>query len=237
MWAACVSWLQVPCTGFVCNYCNNGTTIWDPSDPKQCPDGSHCTRSVTFSSYMVYSKSPTGPWSTPQKLPAPFQGDTNLAPLIRADGSLVGLGRPPYIWRSPDWRNASAYTIEQAAGPLAGEDPMIYIDAANPNTIHAVLHGGGWDSPNGHHYWSNDDAKTWMGHNDEVWAYTNSLSYIDGTGRSISRRERPHIILKNGVPLAMTNGVTPAFPCNYPDGCPVDYSYTSLQMLRQTQDE
>ena len=57
-----------------------------------------------------------------------------------------------------------------------------------------------------------------------------------GTTRSISvsRRERPHIVLDAaGVPQALTNGVTPSWPCDSPNNCPVDYCYTGLQRLAQ----
>lgn len=83
--------------------------------------------------------------------------------------------------------------------------------------------------------------------------YENVVTYADRPGFSmrLSRRERPHIILggKSGrTPVALSNGVTEAWPCTLvnppvPDNgtmpgsngtgiwCPVDYCYTLVQPL------
>ena len=48
--------------------------------------------------------------------------------------------QPPWIWRAPDWRNTSSYTVERAAGgrTIEGEDPFLYIDPRSPGVLHAV---------------------------------------------------------------------------------------------------
>ena len=50
-----------------------------------------------------------------REVPSPpgMAGDTNLAPMIRADGSLLGLGRPPWIWRAQHWKDVASYTAEK----------------------------------------------------------------------------------------------------------------------------
>ena len=224
----------VPCTNKTCTGGSDGTTPWDHPFPGRCPNDQHCSISVPLSSYMSFAKHPDGPWSKPQILPAPGGGDTNLAPIIRADGSLIGLGRPPYLWTSPDWRNTSAYVFNQVSGPLTGEDPNLFVKHGDESVLHAVFHGGGWNSPFGYHYWSTDDGLTWDGHNDVQVYSSRSSSSSSSASVSYSRRERPHIVLDaNGVPVALTNGVTPAWPCDQPDNCPVDYCFTSLQRLAQ----
>ena len=56
---------------------------------------------------MIYSSDPAGPWSEPELVPTGDFGtiDTNLAPIILSDGSLVGLGRPPWMWRASGQKN------------------------------------------------------------------------------------------------------------------------------------
>ena len=79
---------------------------------------------------MVYASDPAGPWSEPQLVPS-AEGeswDTNLAPIINDDGSLFGLGRPPYVWRATDWRNVSTYTVETVDDTINGEDPFVWRD-------------------------------------------------------------------------------------------------------------
>ena len=95
-------------------------------------------------------------------------------------------------------------------------------------------------SPFGYHFWSVDDGRTWKGHNDvQTYSGANLVTAAanvagDGEGGSVSysRRERPHVVMSaDGVPLALTNGVTPAWPCDQPNNCPVDYCFTALQKL------
>ena len=223
---------NIPCTNKTCDKCSHGSSINDGS----CPNDQHCIPlpvDIPLSSWVSYSKSSSGPWSTPQEIPAPNGGDTNLSPLINEDGSLIGMGRPPYMWRATDWKNASTYTFEKAKGDLVGEDPFLYRDKTG--TLHSILHGGGWGKPYGLHYWSNDDGNTWNSH-DAIHCYDSKVTYHNGTSQSISRRERPHLIFSDHTqnePIALTNGATPIWPCDAPDNCPTDYCYTSLQPLHK----
>ena len=89
------------------------------------------------------------PGPVPVLVPAPasLPGDTNLAPIIRADGSLLALGRPPWVWEATDWRDNSTYTVTRRdGGTIPGEDPFLYVDAYNASVLHGLSHAGGWDS-------------------------------------------------------------------------------------------
>ena len=159
-------------------------------------------------------------------------GAQNLAPIIRADGSLLGLGRPPWVWEATDWKDNSTYRVAERNATIQGEDPFLYGDSFDDAILHGLSHAGGWDSSGGH-AWSVDGGKTWEAH-DDVRAYSSLFRYADGTSRSLSRRERPHLVFDaHGLPLALTNGVTEAWPCTHPEVCPEDYCYTSLQKLSQ----
>ena len=59
----------------------------------------------------VYSKNPDGPWSTPALVPGTTVfADSNFAPVINRNGSLVALSRHSVI-RSRDWRDVSQYEV------------------------------------------------------------------------------------------------------------------------------
>ncbi len=227
-WTATPGTTEVPCSKVECPHGHNGDTILGP----ECLPDTKCVYRPVLSTYMAYAHNPAGPWSPPAKVPSPSPGDTNLAPVIFDDGSLLGLGRPPNVWRSPDWRNVSAYTIERLHATIDGEDPFLYIDARDRSVLHALSHAGGWDSRGGH-VWSTDGGKTWERHSD-VAAYGSLIEYTDGSSDSLSRRERPHLVFgENGTPVALTNGATLTWPCTHPEVCPHDYCLTSLQLLNQ----
>ncbi len=220
---------DVPCSRTQCPNGDDGDSI---IDGEQCLPDTDCTYRPPLLSYMSYATNPEGPWSEPVEVPSPpgFEGDTNLAPIIRADGSLIGLGRPPWVWRAADWRNTSTYTVEDAGQTVDGEDPFLYVDPRDPDVLHALSHAGGWDSSGGH-VWSTDGGATWGRHTD-VAAYGSLFLYNDGTHASLSRRERPHLVFDGeGVPAALVNGVTAVWPCTHPELCPHDHCYTSLEKL------
>ena len=115
---------------------------------------------------------------------------------------------------------------------MLGEDPFLFVDHVDPTVLHGLSHAGGWDSSGGH-VWSSDGGHTWEQHPD-VAAYGSRIAYTDGTVASLSRRERPHLVFdESGAPLALTNGVTPSWPCTHPEVCPNDYCFTALQKLGQ----
>eukprot|EP00931_Biecheleriopsis_adriatica_P116186 TRINITY_DN91865_c0_g1_i1.p1 TRINITY_DN91865_c0_g1~~TRINITY_DN91865_c0_g1_i1.p1 ORF type:complete len:411 (+),score=60.13 TRINITY_DN91865_c0_g1_i1:20-1252(+) len=227
----------IPCTGKSC-FGHNGTS--DPS----CPNDQQCTLSEPLLTRMSFSSSPYGPWQEPVLVPSLSNTDTNLAHVIFENGSMFGLGRPGHYWSSPDWRNVSQYTIGDTEGDLVGEDPMVWRDEFEESVLHAVLHGGGWSDPFGFHYFSEDGGRTWHGDN-SVKTYENIVELTDTAALNLSRRERPHIILggRSGkTPVALSNGVTEAWPCELLSApapgsngtlilCPVDYCYTMVQGL------
>ena len=221
---------QVPCSGIPCQTGDNGNSVMDAP---HCLNIHDCVCNTNLNSYMSYAKEPAGPWSEPVLVPkgAFGSGDTNLAPIIREDGSLFGLGRPGWVWRASHWRNLSTYTVEQIDATVLGEDPFVYRDPYNASVLHALSHAGHYDASGGH-VWSIDGGKSWQCHND-TRAYSSLIKYTDGTQSSLSRRERPHLIMdKQGVPVALTNGVTEGWPCTY-RVCPLDYCHTALQMINQ----
>jgi len=223
---------EVPCSKTVCSHGNDGSSVINGKD---CLPDTQCTYRPQLLTYMAYSKEPTGPWSTPVIVPSPDGEsiDTNLAPIIRKDGSLLGLGRPPNVWEASDWRDNSTYKVTSRDSTVTGEDPFLYVDAYNNSVLHGLSHAGGWDSSGGH-AWSTDGGKTWATHTDVVHAYGSNFLLEDGSQVSLSRRERPHLVFDSkGVPQALTNGVTPNWPCTHPETCPKDYCYTALQALNQ----
>jgi len=82
--------------------------------------------------------------------------------------------------------------------------------------LHAVTHGGGWGDPFGFHYTSVDGGFTWVAHS-RAKVYQNVVEMGGtrmGEKKILSRRERPHVVLdKRGTLLALTNGVSEAWPC------------------------
>ena len=103
-----------------CTCGHNGTSCL------QCPNDQQCSAEPRspLSTRMSYARAPQGPWTTPVLVPAPTQGDTNLACIIRKNGSLVCLGRPGLgMMNAPDWRNVSSYKWHDIHYGQ-GEDPM-----------------------------------------------------------------------------------------------------------------
>jgi hypothetical protein len=80
--------------------------------------------------YVSWASSPGGPWATPLLLKdmGGSQSDTNLAPIILPNGSLVGIWRTwdrgswPHLVTAAHWKNASSYTFfeGQCAASLRG---------------------------------------------------------------------------------------------------------------------
>lgn len=91
----------------ICNCCRPGHGPCDGSTgPGDCDGGggglsSHPSNASAFragrggsNSYMSFAANPNGPWSTPEKIFADYNGgDTNFAPLILKNGSIVAMWR------------------------------------------------------------------------------------------------------------------------------------------------
>lgn len=241
-----------PCT---CGH--NGTSCLSCPNPLQCP----VKPAAPLSTRMAYAPTPEGPWSTPVLVPASTKGDTNLACAIRANQSMVCLGRPGLgVLTAPKWDNVSSYSWHRV-NYGQGEDPMVWLDHRNgTEVLHAVTHGGGWGDPFGFHYFSTDGGLSW--HGTGTKAYISEVELVGGGSLVLSRRERPHVVrAKNGTLLGLTNAVTEGWPCTTSAGvvpdrppcpgppppgtlpkcgpgsngtivwCPVDYSHTLLQLF------
>ena len=78
---------HVPNTGRKECFCKNGVT---PASDEACHDSATPDTNPTA---MSWSSSPWGPWSAPVIVIENTSSDSNLSPLIRADGSLLGLWR------------------------------------------------------------------------------------------------------------------------------------------------
>lgn len=114
-------------------HCKNGNSNSGREDGCAYePSGS--SKKEWYHSYMTYSESPYGPWSTPQSLghvdPSNKNCDLNLSPVIHANGSALFWTRWN-IWYADDWKNVSSY---RDLGPAPdfnhnstweGEDPSM----------------------------------------------------------------------------------------------------------------
>eukprot|EP00663_Eupelagonemidae_sp_cell21sb_P005524 gene5524-6919_t len=139
-----VKGVTAPCKG-----CKNGRS------PPGCGTDANRDASIDLPTYMVYSKNPDGPWSKPEMIPGTdVFADSNFAPVINPDGSVVALERANVIHAS-NWRNVSTY---QRVGGWsdAGEDPYVWRDASG--VYHNIVHVGRHNT-HGLHYFSTDGKK------------------------------------------------------------------------------
>jgi hypothetical protein len=179
--------------GQPCGGCADGVSA------ASCGTDANRNSSVNLPTYMVFSTDADGPWSTPQMVPGTnVYADTNFAPWINADGSLVALTRGQ-VWAAADWRNVSSYRVVGKWGDK-GEDPFVWRNA--DGVYHGIIHVG---RPNtyGLHLFSVDGV-SWTasaGH-----AYSSVLTFANGTTLNLACRERPHVVHANGQLIALTNG-------------------------------
>ena len=77
-----------PPGGQRCTGCKDGVS------PKECGTDENRNVSTNLPTYMVYSANPGGPWSEPVMVPSTdVFADSNFAPVILKNGSVVGLMR------------------------------------------------------------------------------------------------------------------------------------------------
>ena len=183
-----------PCLG-----CADGVSV------AGCGTDANRNASVNLPTYMVYSTDPDGvdpPWSAPQMVPGTdVYADSNFAPWINADGSLVALTRGQ-VYRAADWRNISQY---RAVGGWKdhGEDPFIWRNEAD-GVYHGIIHVG---RPNtyGLHMFSTDGG-SWTPSTGR--AYSSVLEWANGSSLNVACRERPHVVHDAaGKLIALTNGL------------------------------
>jgi hypothetical protein len=196
--------------------------------------------------FVTWAPSPVGPWSPPLQLfsEGARQADTNLAPFIFPNGSLLGIWRThpgaapgsiPHLVTATHWKNASSYVW--SSDPILPlnlpedvglEDPHLYRDARG--AFHALFHAFSLNATagdfGGHAFSTDGRTWTWGG-----LAYSNRGAYADGSAFNFLGRQRPHLVFEEGgaAPLGLTNGVI------YKDASTAgsDASFTFVQPLRQ----
>ena len=219
-----------------------------------CSDGSSTATCEAFPKYgqqgptfVTWASSPAGPWSPPLQLfsEGARKADTNLAPYIYANGSLLGIyrthpgaspGSIPHLVFASHWKNASSYIwLTDPILPLklpenvGLEDPSLYRDARG--NFHALFHAFNLSGTTasgdfgGHAFSENGWNWTWTG-----LSYNSSVMFADDTSLNFLGRQRPHFIFEEGSasPLGLTNGVI------YKDATTVgsDATFTFVQPVR-----
>jgi hypothetical protein len=175
---------------------------------------------------MAWSVSPDGPWSIPvQVLAAPW--DTNLAVVIRQNGSVVGVARrngmPVYLVTAADWKNASSYQYQsttplfQLPPKVVIEDGSVYLDAKG--RFHAIFHAG----LDGIHTFSEDGVQWTYGGP----AWDNNVTFANGETYTFHRRERPHFVFGDAANPHRITALTTAV--SFGDDNDQDSCYTLLQ--------
>ena len=204
--------------GEFCSGCTSGNSL------PECGTDDNRNASINLPTYMIYSDSPSGPWSSPQMVPGTdVFADSNFAPVINADGSLVALARAN-VYRAADWRDVSTYEIVSQWDD-EGEDPFVWVD--QNGIFHNIVHVYR-ENTVGRHYYSEDGVR-WVAAKGD--AYTHVLTFTDGSELAYGCRERPHILQDaHGTIVGLTNGA--AEKTCHSDAPPViDYSYTLLQAV------
>lgn len=190
-------------------------------------------------SYSV-TTDPRGAWTKPEEvlLPKPMM-DINAAPVIRQDGSLIGLWRDhnpgghystPHIFTASNWSDPSSYrwnsdrvfSTKDVNGPI--EDMFLWVDRRG--NYHALFHlMYGCDTCGSHAY--SRDGLNWVYTGK---AYTSATEFTDGGTTVFPYCERPHLVFdKDGVtPVALTNGVKLGKQAGLVND---DQSYTLLRPL------
>jgi hypothetical protein len=195
--------------------------------------------------WVSWAAAPTGPWSPPLQLysEGAREADTNLAPLILPNGSLLGIWRThpgaapgsiPHLVTAGHWKNASSYTWHSAPilplrlpEDVGLEDPHLYQDVRG--SFHALFHAFSLNASAaagdyGGHAFSEDGLNwTWGG-----LAYSSRGVYSDGTSFEFLGRQRPHLVMGASGPLGLSNGVI------YKDASTAgaDASFTFVQPVR-----
>lgn len=207
-----------------------------PGRTRRARPHAHVAARARSNTVMSHAPSPDGPWSDPVVVfPDYVGGDTNFAPIIRADGSVVALwrrwegsrGSRVYLASASDWANVSTYEMHDTAelwpdlGPMGTEDPFLW-----PHTdgrgVHAIFHHmyglpaplnqrQWWLEAAGAHAYSPDGLTRWTFGGlayGNLSTPGNTVHYTDGSTRTFARRERPHMVVdKRGRVTHITNAV------------------------------
>jgi hypothetical protein len=137
-----------------------------------------------------------------------YRGNT---PTIDASNEFLGLAE------ASSWK--SDYTSVDTKAPIVthiGEDPYIYQDKRG--NYHIIYHDMEGADRGGHAF--SRDAKTW--YNGPVPCYTGEVKYDNGSSRKFQKRQRPQLLMEDGVPLYLYTGVMPG-------GATGDYTFNLAQ--------
>ena len=256
----------------VCNCCQENVSRCDGSTgPRDCPSAGGRARfdmgvgaglvgsGDSSPTWMSYAPTPYGPWSVPAHIFPKWVGsDTNFAPLILPNGSLVGLwrsweatGSRVFTVTASSWREPDTYiqhhheVISTDLGTAGTEDPFVYLDG--DGHFHAIFHhmyGEGTSTQ----WWLDTDGGHAFSHDGLEWTYSGvawgnaqhprgqAVNFTDGTSFAFTRRERPHFIFDAaGNPAYLTNAAQYG-PGKLPAVKPADNgdaSYTLIQPIAQ----
>jgi len=213
-----------------CNCCREGTPCDGSTGPSDCPDDvfQQQRRLNSDPSWMSFTLDPNSNFSEPQPIFADYTGsDTNFAPIILRNGSLVALwrewtfkgGSRVYLATAEDWKDTDNYVRHDKRelfpdlGAAGTEDPFVYLD--DEGNYHAIFH---------HMYGSGTEDQWWLdatgGHafSRDGWEWTYSgVCYGNATARyntdegqgadvkfeegdtfKFTRLERPHLLFQDG---------------------------------------
>ena len=233
---------QTPVPGGRASFCGN--CPGDGSSGHGCP-GRGRNWSMPLPTYMSWTMTPAGNWSTPVAVPRVQQApliDSNLSPIIFKNGSLLGLWRNDdgrgsiHVCTASNWRDPATYVQHTRdlfrgsggggrlppldAGLEGVEDP--YLWQAADGSFHMLVHGAC-----GYHAFS-ADGFDWATspHGGSTCAFPRlRVPHQGGPAKDFARRERPHLVLgpDGFTPVALTTSVTEGHS---------DYSYTLVQAVR-----
>jgi hypothetical protein len=208
--------------GKPCQGCVNGNSI------SECGTDSNRNASINLPTYMVYSKKPSGPWSSPVMIPGTdVFADSNFAPVIMKDGGLVALSRGN-VYRATNWKDVRTYTVINNHWGDKGEDPFVWL--SRDGILHNIVHVNREDTY-GLHYYSEDGGMNWVPASGHAYEWT--MKFTDGTSIAFGCRERPHIVQNAALDIiGLTNGASPS-TCHSSETPVVDYSYTLFQSVAQ----
>ncbi|GMH71994.1 hypothetical protein TL16_g05803 [Triparma laevis f. inornata] len=211
-----------------CECCRDGSGPCDGSTgPGDCGDDVdyEFLKNVGDSdpSWMSFTDDPAGNWSEPLQILGDWQGsDTNFAPVILKNGSMVALwrdwtalgGSRVFLATGSDWKDPSTYVRHEVElfpdlGTAGTEDQFIYLD--EDGNFHAVFHhmygtateSQWWlDATGGHAFSANgwDWTYTGVSYGDPLARYDTEegqgaeVEFDDGSSFTFTRLERPHLL-------------------------------------------
>ena len=182
---------------------------------------------ANFETFMTTSATPNGPWSRQQRVISTegwHNRDANLAAVILADNSLVGLfrsdphgtphGAPPgpktpyggsriHLATATNYSDPGTWTLHQDelfapihGEPFSAEDPFVWLDAKG--RFHALFHQfTGCVDPGADIPACGSHAFSEDG---RTWTYgglafNRTATFTDGSSFAYNRRERPHLVM------------------------------------------